>query len=124
MKITPLVILCLLLLLTACSAGSQIQSELYFGRAKPDAEMTDAEWEDFRNNALAIALPGFTEIDATGHWLGDGTVYNEKSKLVIYLHDRSKREEATLDSLIQVYKTRFQQESVLQVDQRVKGTFK
>lgn len=120
-KLLPL----LFLFLAACSTGKQVKTELYFGRDNDEGGVTDEQWTAFRNQTLAPVMTGFTEVDAKGYWIGEGNkVYNESSKVIIYVHEATPAEESKLDSLIQVYKTQFDQEAVLQIDQKVRFTFK
>lgn len=68
---------------------------------------------------------GNTTIDATGGWLDPQTrkSITEPTQIVIHLHKNTRLISKQIDSLRQLYKAMFGQESVLRVDKKVKASF-
>jgi len=115
----------LLLLLIGCfacnsectDASTWEKTELYFGMTRNGQDIPEEDWENFRSQTLAKDFSGFTVVPATGFWTNDaGKELFEKSKMVIYLHPISTKEDSLIEHVIEVYKDQFQQESVLRVD--------
>ncbi len=101
-----------------CRSDEQplLRDTLYFGRAIPGGgEVDEAAWQRFDADVLARAFPrGYTTLDARGHWHGDdGVPVSEASRVVIVVHDRDATSEAALRTVVEAYRTRFRQESVL-----------
>lgn len=83
---------------------------LYFGTAKPDHTLvTPAEWQQFLADTVTPRFDGFTHWEAHGSWKGE----NEESHVLQIVHGPGK--EAAIEAIIDAYKKRFAQESVLQV---------
>jgi len=104
-----------------------VETDLYFGLSKPDGgKVTEQEWNSFRDNQVCkVFKEGNTVIDATGSWLDQQTKKSvtEPTRVVIYLHKNTNKISAQIDSLRQLYKTMFGQESVLRVDKKVTASF-
>lgn len=97
------------LLFVACASTQEIDT-LYFGTNKPAGVVTDREWRTFVNEVITPRFTGFTEWTATGHWRGE----EEKTHVVqIAQPDRDR-----IVRIINEYKLRFAQESVLWVRSR------
>jgi hypothetical protein len=99
---------------------------LYFGRSIGDtAIVSDSAWGGFLRDVLTPAFPeGATVRDAAGQWRApDGTLVRERSFVVELLHlitpDIEKRVQHVIDS----YKSRFAQQSVLRMVTEVRATF-
>lgn len=95
---------------------SLLRDTLYFGRAIPGGgEVDEAAWQRFDREVLARAFPrGYTTLDARGHWRGDdGAPVSEASRVVIVVHDGGSASEAALHGVVDAYRERFHQESVL-----------
>lgn len=96
-----------------------VQDELYFGRNRPEpyAEVSDAEFADFLRAIVTPRFPdGLTVLNAVGQFRGSNRVtIREKTKLLILIHSNSQEDKREIQEIIDKYKKRFQQESVLRV---------
>lgn len=105
---------------TACATGdAMVRTELYFGLERKSGDITPKEWNAFVTREIAPRFPeGFTVVDAHGAWFNRERqrTIEEKSKLVIRLHADTPEAETAIAELIGLYKTRFQQESVMRID--------
>lgn len=112
----------------ACEAGEPaIEAALYFGRSKGGGgEVTEAEWAAFLDSEVTPRFPdGLTVLDAYGQWRADAAsaITKEPSKLlVIVLFDLAAARPG-LEAVIEAYKARFRQQSVLLVTQPVCAAF-
>lgn len=90
---------------------------LYFGTAKPGGTVSLAEWSDFLWTAVTPRFPnGFTAWQAYGQWKPDkGETQREASYVVSIVHPPGELADAGIRALIDEYKSRFRQESVLRV---------
>ncbi|RMG73639.1 MAG: DUF3574 domain-containing protein [Bacteroidetes bacterium] len=117
------------LLLFACQSsfsGSQpmLRTELYFGLTWPDGRLiTQTQWQTFLDTCISPRFPaGLSVLSAQGQWqMEDGEVVQEGSRLVVLLHDPSRK--AALDTIVDAYKARFNQEAVLRVSSRARVGF-
>jgi len=120
-------VLLISVLLSSCSGTRMIETDLYFAQSKPNGEMiTEKEWTDFREHQIArIFKEGSTVIKVSGNWFDPDrhVLITEPTCLVIYLYKRSKHVSEQIDSLRNLYKNMFQQQSVLRVDKKVKAEF-
>jgi hypothetical protein len=83
---------------------------LYFGTAKPDhSVITPAEFQKFLDDEVTPRFDGFTHWEAHGSWKGE----REESHVLQIVHGPGH--EAAIEAIIDAYKKRFGQESVLQV---------
>jgi hypothetical protein len=99
---------------------------LYFGRNIGDtAIVSDSAWSSFLRDVLTPAFPeGATVWDAAGQWRApDGKLVRERSFVVELLHLVSPDVEARVQRVIDGYKTRFAQQSVLRMVTNVRATF-
>jgi len=99
---------------------------LYFGRNIGDtAIVSDSAWSGFLRDVLTPAFPeGATVWDAAGQWRApDGKLVRERSFVVELLHLVSPDVEARVQRVIDGYKTRFAQQSVLRMVTNVRATF-
>jgi hypothetical protein len=95
------------------------RTELYFGRNRPGGEVTEAEFQHFLDVEVTKRFPdGLTLLSGLGQFReADGTITQEKSKILILLYpptDRQANQE--IEEIRQAYKDQFQQSSVLRVD--------
>lgn len=106
-----------------CAADNQMmQTTLYFGLNRPAGEaITAPEWQSFVDgNVTPRFRDGLTVFDARGQWLGnDGKVAREGSKALMLIHGKDARSDSDIEALRKIYKSRFAQESVMRVDQKV-----
>jgi hypothetical protein len=101
-----------------------VKTELYFGLSNKNGLIADSTWTRFRKQKIEAVLNGYTEIKGYGFWrdLYSNSIY-EPSVIVIYIHEQSDSESIKIDSLINLYKKEFDQESVLKVDCEVTTHF-
>lgn len=113
-----------LLLTTAAADAScllktqkpMVEAELFFGRDIPGGgKVSDAQWRDFVDSALAVAFPdGFTIDDAQGAWRDakTGAAVREDSKVVFVEGDGTSAFAGRIERVADVYKRRFHQDAV------------
>lgn len=93
-----------------------VEAELFFGRDIPGGgKVSDAEWSDFVNTALAVAFPeGFTIDDAQGAWRDakTGAAVREDSKVVFVEGDGTAAFAGTVERVAEIYRRRFRQDAV------------
>ncbi|MCB9947433.1 MAG: DUF3574 domain-containing protein [Rhodospirillaceae bacterium] len=92
------------------------QVELYFGRGVGGGlVVSDAAWRQFLAQEVTPRFPdGLTVVDAAGQWHdADGEIVREPTKLLILLVPDAEAIETEIDDIIDAYKERYQQESVL-----------
>ncbi len=58
---------------------------------------------------------GLTILDANGQFLGSKGIIKEKTKLLILIYSNREEDKQEIQEIIDEYKTKFQQESVLRV---------
>lgn len=95
-----------------------IQVDLYFGRnIGTDGKVTERQFRQFLRDTVTPRFPdGLTVYDADGQFLDStSTLIQEPSKVVSLILSDTQANEQALHEIIEVYKQRFQQESVLQV---------
>jgi Protein of unknown function (DUF3574) len=102
---------------TACAAAgtSYTRTTLYFGLARPAGTISSREWKAFVRDEITSRFPqGFTIWEAHGQWRGaDGKISRERAKVLLLVHANTATAREALVSLVESYKRRFQQESVL-----------
>ncbi|WP_066960962.1 DUF3574 domain-containing protein [Microbulbifer sp. Q7] len=103
-----------------CQAGESLQFHdlLYFGTERSEQRpVTEAEWGEFVQQVLTVHFPdGLTVLTGTGQWTsGTGNIVRERSHVLSLVHNGNTESEASITTLINTYKTRFDQESVLRV---------
>ena len=94
-----------------------IQDELYFGRSRPDGIVSEADFQKFLSTEITPRFPdGLTVIDANGQFRNSaGTIIREPTKVVILIYTNSREKRRGIQEIINLYKSQFQQESVLRV---------
>jgi Protein of unknown function (DUF3574) len=102
-------------------ASPFIRTELYFGRNKPDGtEVSRKEFNGFLSGFVTERFPdGLTVLNGRGQFLNSrGDVERERSVVLILLYPTSARNEKSvkIEEIRDEYKRRFQQQSVLRVD--------
>ncbi len=98
-----------------------IRTELFFGRNKPDGtEVSEEEFADFLNVTITPEFPdGLTVLSGIGQFRdSEGRIIQEKAKVLILLYPSNTRKASSrkIELIRDAYKTRFQQQSVLRVD--------
>jgi len=100
-------------LAVVCSFTVYVRQEsdtLYFGTAKPDGSVvSESDWQQFLRDAVTTRFAGFTHWEAHGSWKGVG----EETHVLVIIHPAGQ--EAAIQQVIDEYKKRFAQESVLRV---------
>lgn len=99
---------------------------LYFGRNIGDtAVVSDSAWRVFMRETVTPAFPeGATVWEAAGQWRApDGTLVRERTFVVELLHPVDPQVEERVQRVIDVYKHRFAQQSVLRVVTDVRSNF-
>jgi hypothetical protein len=98
-----------------------IRTELFFGRNKPDGtEVSVEEFAAFLRDAITPEFPdGLTVLDGIGQFRNaDGNIIQEKTKVLILLYPAQTQKQSSqkIERIRNAYKNRFQQQSVLRVD--------
>ena len=100
----------------------QLRTTLYFGLSRPKAPaVTELEWQLFLRDEVTKRFPdGLTVWEATGQWRTPaGTLDHEQSKVLLVVHADSAAARQSIQSLIEVYRKAFDQQSVLWESARV-----
>jgi hypothetical protein len=101
--------------------------ELYFGRSVAGGgEVGDADWARFLDQIASPAFPdGLTALDAEGRYLEhiNGSSISERSKVLIIVVTDMLGVEERVSRVIDQYKKRFNQESVLRLDREGCASF-
>jgi Protein of unknown function (DUF3574) len=106
--------------------NSFAQTELLFGLSKPgNTVITEAEFQTFIDQEVTPLFPdGLTLLSGTGQFRNDQqVVVKEGAKLLLLLYPASYENSKDIEQIRQAYKTRFQQESVLRVDDQTCVSF-
>lgn len=101
-----------------------IRTELFFGRSRThSAEVSEAEFNDFLNVTITPEFPdGLTVLDGIGQFRdADGNTVQEKAKVLILLYPSITKRQSSrkIERIRTAYKNRFEQQSVLRVDDRL-----
>ena len=100
-------------LAVACSFTIYVRQEsdtLYFGTAKPDGGVvTESDWQQFLRDSVTPRFAGFTHWEASGSWKGTA----ESTHVLVIIHPAGQ--ENAIQQIVDEYKKRFAQESVLRV---------
>ena len=108
--------------LAPCAGERMVTTELYFGLSAPGGgTISKAQWRRFLDDQVVPRFAeGFTVVDAEGYWRGDGAkrTIRENSKVVIRVHKGAAEDDREISEIIEAYKTRFLQDSVLRSDKR------
>jgi hypothetical protein len=103
-----------------------IKDELYFGLTKPGGEtISESEWQKFVNDVITPHFrEGLTVLNGDGQFLNSsGILIQEKSKIVILIHENRPEKDRAIEAIITAYKHTFQQESVLRITSQVQVSF-
>lgn len=120
-------LLTICIFLVSCSSTKIIETSLYFGQSKPNGLMvTPEEWNNFKETQLErVFKEGSTTINVVGNWYDSSSkkLISEPTYLVTYYYKKSATTSKQIDSLRNLYKNLFQQQSILRVDKKVKANF-
>lgn len=107
----------------ACGRGDPMtRTELFFGLDRFELPpVTQAEWQQFVDTAVTPRFKdGLTQFDVDGQYLAKtGKLIREDSRLIMLLHDGGQVASDAIDAIRKEYKVRFNQESVLRIDEPV-----
>jgi hypothetical protein len=96
------------------------RTELFFGTAKPDGVVTDAEFLAFVDQEITPRFPdGLTLLEADGQFRGeDDVIVKEKSFVLILLYplEDFRASSRKINAIRRLYRQQFQQQSVLRAD--------
>ena len=110
-----------------CARGQQpMRSELlYFGAAMPRGVVSADDWRGFIDEVVTPRFPdGLTAWPASGQWkAAKGAPVREASWVVSIVHWPDAKSEAAITDIVDAYKKRFQQDSVLRVSSEACVTF-
>lgn len=102
------------------AASRFVRTELFFGTAKPIGAVTEEEFRAFVDAEVTPRFPdGLTVIKADGQFRGeDDVLVKEQSFVLILLYspDGVVTSSRDIDTIRELYKQQFDQESVLRVD--------
>ena len=106
----------------ACPTGLHpaTTAELFFGRNGQDVGVTDAAWRDFLDNEVSTRFSdGLSVSDVYGQWRDThGQFVREPSKAVFLVLKGSPDDRRNLQAVRDAYRRRFNQSSVLLVQER------
>ena len=96
------------------------RTELFFGTAKPDGAVTEAEFLAFVDAQVTPRFPdGVTLLRGSAQFRGDdGAIVKEDSFVLILLYPLEGIRESSrrIETIRRLYKEAFQQESVMRID--------
>lgn len=100
-------------------------STLYFGMRTPSSVVSAAAWQRFVDEIVTPRFEaGLTHWPASGQWKSaDGEILREPSRVLQLLHPGDRASRDAIDRIVEEYKRRFEQESVLVTGQRVCASF-
>jgi hypothetical protein len=111
----------------ACAKGQQpMRSDwLYFGVQTPGVDGGRGAFADFIDEAVTPRFPdGLTTWPASGQWKpAHGAMVRESSWVLNVVHWPDAKSEAAIVAVVDLYKKRFHQESVLRVSSDACVTF-
>ena len=123
----PYKLLLICFTLCCCTPNRMIETDLYFGQAKPGGGLiTDKEWSDFKENQIVrVFKEGSTVINGIGNWYDPASkkIITEPTYVLVGIYKKSAKLSRQIDSLRYWYKTMFLQQSVLRIDKRIKAGF-
>jgi hypothetical protein len=95
--------------------ADRVQARLFFGLHRPAGIVSESEWETFLADDVTRRFPdGLTVFRSHGQWRGaGGRLEREPSRVVEIIHDDSADARDRIRQIVNIYKTRHRQESVL-----------
>ena len=99
-----------------------IRTELFFGADKPDGtEVSEEDFQSFLDRKVTPRFPdGLTVLSGKGQFCCDagGQLVQERSFVLVLLYPQETKESSSkkIEKIRKDYKTEFQQQSVLRVD--------
>ncbi len=110
---------------TTVSSSQNILDTLYFGTRKAKGTVTKKDWENFLKGVVTPRFPdGLTAWEGYGQWKGkEGKIIREKSHILQLVHPAGSGPEKSILDIIEIYKKRFNQESVMRVKSQPNVSF-
>ena len=104
-----------------CSRPARLMGrvELFFGATRADGQpLADQDWQKFVDEEVTPRFPeGLTELVGRGQWRRpDGVITHEPSRLLLIWYSPATNKDADIEAILDAYKTRFKQLSVMRVD--------
>ena len=109
--------------------GTYVLETLFFGESiKGGGSISEGDWQRFLAEVITPRFPlGLTVINADGQWQGPGgAIAHEASKVVMIVYandDSAAYRSAKIGTIDSLYKSRFNQESVLRLRSIVQASF-
>ena len=102
-------------------SASEVRTTLYFGLARPKGSVSELEWQLFLRDEVTRRFPaGLTVWGAEGQWQSAaGTIDHEQSKILLLVHPDTAPARRSVQEVIEAYRRKFEQESVLWESARV-----
>ncbi|HXL73012.1 MAG TPA: DUF3574 domain-containing protein [bacterium] len=103
-----------------------LSDTLAFGTQRAHGgSVTSKEWEAFLKTVITPLFPeGLTTWEAKGQWQEkDGSVSHEKSEMLLLIHKDTPVDNRSIQKIIDLYKSEFDQESVMWVRNKVLVSF-
>ena len=97
-----------------------MRTELVFGMSRHQApDISEAEFERFIDEQIAPRFPeGLTIVSGDGRFKdAKGNIVQEASKLLVVLYQFGQERSRQIDEIRSAYRTQFQQQSVLRIDE-------
>ncbi len=110
----------------AVPTSPYISDTLAFGTQKAHGEtVTSKDWETFLKTVITPLFPeGLTTWEAKGQWQEkDGSISHEKSEMLLLIHQDTPQNDQSIQKIINLYKSQFDQESVMWVRNKVLVSF-
>lgn len=98
---------------------------LYFGTDKPEGEVSSEDWQAFVEEVVTPRFPqGLTVWPAYGQWrMASGEIIQEGTYVLHVMHLGEPGRDIAIQEIIEAYKSRFEQEAVLRVQDDVCVSF-
>jgi hypothetical protein len=95
--------------------AQRIYARLFFGLEGPRGSVGEAEWDTFLRDVVVPRFPGgLTVIHAKGHWQAAGErPQREASRVLEIVYDERPHADRRVEEIASIYKTDFQQDSVM-----------
>jgi hypothetical protein len=103
-----------------------LSDTLAFGTKKAHGgTVTSKDWETFLKTVITPLFPnGLTTWEAKGQWQEkDGSISHEKSEMLLLIHKDRLQDNQSIQRIIDLYKSQFDQESVMWVRNKVLVSF-
>lgn len=106
-----------------CGAGQEaaVSETLYFGTDMPGGEVSEEQWQVFIEEVVTPRFPqGLTHWPAHGQWrMATGEIIREGTFVLKLMHFSEAGRNEDVVAIMDSYKTQFQQEAVLRVQNPV-----